>query len=248
MTTITNLTPHPVTLIRDGRTTVYPACTPGDLPRAVEAPTARGLDLIHDDTQGSYGCSIALASTGVVDNVGYVGVEGLPPLSADEIALGCTRFSIVSIVTVLGAIAAGRPTCDLLVPMGQVRDAAGRIVGCTGLAPADTLLTPMAAALRRRWERSPIQERTAALLGEVCRAAGAIGRHQAAAEGMMEHDVQASGNNAEAVERHRFHFGQDASESACARMRMRLAFLLSELANIEPPPGWQERSITHAGL
>jgi hypothetical protein len=153
MTTITNLTPHPVTIVRGGRSTVYQACAPGDLPRAIEAPTAPGLDLIHDDTQGAYGCSVALSGTGVVEHVGYVGHEGLPPISTDEIDQGATRYWIVSIVTVLGAIAAGRPTCDLLVPMGQVRDGAGRIIGCTALAPADTLLTPMAAALRRRWTR-----------------------------------------------------------------------------------------------
>jgi len=156
--TITNLTPHAVTIIRpNGQRTEYPPCDPERLPRAVEAPNPGGVGsmlLIYDDTQGSYANSQALADTGLVDRVAYCGVEGLPPLTLGaSIAFGVTEFHIVSIVTVIGAIAAGRPTADLLVPMGQVRDASGRVVGATGLASADCLLGPAAEALHRKWRR-----------------------------------------------------------------------------------------------
>lgn len=145
---ITNLTPHPVTIVRPGGHRVeYPACAPADLPRAVEGPCAPGTDLIHDDTQGAYACDVAMSETGLVDRIGYLGVTGLPSISADEVAFGATRYYIVSIVTVIGAIAAGRSTCDLLVPMGQYRDETGRVIGASGLAQADTLLSPMARRL-----------------------------------------------------------------------------------------------------
>jgi hypothetical protein len=162
MITIVNLTPHPVTIVRPGREAViYPACAPAELPRAVEEQVIGGLDLIHDDTQGAYACTVSCMETGLVDSVGYTGVTGLPELTDGEIAFGCTKFYIVSIVTVLGALAAGRPTCDLLVPMGQVRDANGRIIGATGLAQADVLLSPLATTLRKRWRPSAITHEAA---------------------------------------------------------------------------------------
>lgn len=131
--------------------TVFPACPPEHLPRAVEQPTPPQLSILtFDDSQGSYENICSLKSSGLVDNVAYVGVEALPELTPGEVALGCTTFRIVSIVTALGAIAAGRPVCDLLIPMGQVRDAQGRIIGATGLAPADVVLRPMATAIAER--------------------------------------------------------------------------------------------------
>lgn len=143
--------------------TEYPACAPESLPRALESaeypadldpnPGTPGPKRIAigdvclldsgSDGQGGYENSVSLRSTGIVDFVGYVGVEGLPDLSADERMFGLATFRIVSIVTALGALAAGRGIEDLLIPMGQIRDDKGRVVGATGLAPASSLLTPL---------------------------------------------------------------------------------------------------------
>lgn len=152
MISIVNLTPHPVTIIRAGREPVtYPACAPEALPRAIETPmTHTGcMELsVSGDTQDAYENHWSMVHTGVVDFVGYFGVDGLPELSATDRAFGCTQFRIVSIVTAIGALAAGRPIVDLLVPMGQVRDATtGRIIGASGTAPASALLTPLAERL-----------------------------------------------------------------------------------------------------
>lgn len=163
---IVNLTPHPVTIIRSvpdpvgspaDRTEIrveYTACKPDQLPRATEGPVASltlGLlpDLPGDDTQGMYAQAIALAETGLVDAIGYVGVEGLPEPDHRTYEAPQTTY-IVSIVTAIGALAAGRYLGDLLVPCGQVRDATGRVIGATGLASAERLLTPMALWLRAR--------------------------------------------------------------------------------------------------
>lgn len=156
--------------------TEYPACAPADLPRAIESTVMRSsggavfaapgsrddgqpaeLQRINigdmalsdsgSDGQGGYENSGSLQSTGLVDFFGYVGVENLPEVSVGDRMFGLTTFRIVSIVTALGALAAGRGIEDLLVPMGQVRDDNGRIVGASGLAPATSLLTPLYRAL-----------------------------------------------------------------------------------------------------
>lgn len=160
---IINLTPHTVTIIRrcpdpNGppdaiieHRTEYPACAPSDLPRAIEARVEGVGDMCLTDSasdgQGGYENACSLKSTGLVDFTGYTGVEGLPAVSESDRMFGLVTFRIVSIVTVLGALAAGRGIEDLLVPMGQVRDAAGRIIGATALAPASSLLTPMYGAI-----------------------------------------------------------------------------------------------------
>lgn len=164
MTTIINLTPHPVTIIRrypdpNGppdatieHRTEYPACDPADLPRAIESDSFGDRKIIigdmclsdsGSDGQGGYENAVSLANTGLVDFVGYVGIEGLPEVATHDRMFGLTTFRIVSIVTVIGALAAGRGIEDLLVPMGQVRDDKGRIIGATSLAPASSLLTPL---------------------------------------------------------------------------------------------------------
>lgn len=154
---IINLTPHPVTIIRrcpdpNGppdaiieHRTEYPACAPADLPRATEVPDNGDMALTDSgsDGQGGYENIVSLRSTGLVEFVGYAGVEGLPEVPASDRMFGLTTFRIVSIVTVIGALAAGRGIEDLLVPMGQVRDDKGRIIGATGLAPAASLLAPL---------------------------------------------------------------------------------------------------------
>lgn len=159
MIKIVNLTPHPVIICRPGREPVtYPACAPADLPRAIENceypvdldDPARIIGIgdlaltdAGSDGQGGYENAVSLQGTGLVDFIGYVGVEGLPEVSASDRMFGLDTFRIVSIVTALGALAAGRGIEDLLVPMGQIRDDRGRIVGAAGLAPATSLLTPL---------------------------------------------------------------------------------------------------------
>ena len=145
---IVNLTPHPITIIRSDTRVEYPACAPAELPRATEADIGYGgsemaLTNGGSDGQGGYENAATLQSTGLVNFVGYTGVENLPDFAPGERMFGVSTFYIVSIVTAIGALAADRGIEDLLVPMGQVRDANGRIIGATGLAPATSLLTPM---------------------------------------------------------------------------------------------------------
>ena len=168
---IVNLTPHPVTIIRrcpdpNGppeaiieHRTEFPACLPSDLPRATEVQESGDLALTDSgsDGQGGYENSVSLQGTGLVDFVGYAGVEGLPDVPAYDRMFGLTTFRIVSIVTAIGALAAGRGIEDLLVPMGQVRDDKGRIIGATGLAPATSLLAPLYRALVRPWQRNAVE-------------------------------------------------------------------------------------------
>lgn len=181
MITIVNLTPHPVTIIRrcpdpNGppdaiieHRTEYPACAPSDLPRAIEARVEGVGDMCLTDAasdgQGGYENARSLRSTGLVDFTGYTGVEGLPVVSESDRMFGLVTFRIVSIVTVLGALAAGRGIEDLLVPMGQVRDVNGRIIGATALAPASSLLTPMYRAITAPYQSQildALHERNAA--------------------------------------------------------------------------------------
>jgi hypothetical protein len=153
--TITNLTPHPVTIHRtrpsdtgapadrEPYVVTYPACATEALPRATEGPDGGDMAMTRSDGQGQYENSLTFSRLGIIDEIAYVGVEGLPPLSPADQMFGVSSFSIVSIVTVIGALAAGRGIEDLLVPVGQVRDAAGRVIGATGLAPATSLMSAM---------------------------------------------------------------------------------------------------------
>lgn len=168
---ITNLTPHPITIIRrcpdpNGppdaiveHRTEYPACDPADLPRAVESPDNGDMALTDSgsDGQGGYENINSLRRTGLAEFVGYSGVTGLPEVSASDRMFGLTEFRIVSIVTVIGALAAGRGIEDLLVPMGQVRDDKGRIIGATGLAPASSLLAPMYRRIVQPYQQATIK-------------------------------------------------------------------------------------------
>lgn len=160
---IVNLTPHPVTIIRRcpdptgtpeaciEHRTEYPACAPADLPRAteerVEGLGEMALTDSGSDGQGGYENFVSMTKTGLVDFIGYSGVENLPPFAKGERMFGVSTFYIVSIVTAIGALAENRGIEDLLVPMGQVRDAQGRVCGATGLAPATSLLSPMYKAI-----------------------------------------------------------------------------------------------------
>jgi hypothetical protein len=141
---IINLTPHSVIVVNDTGRTEYPPCRPEDLPRATEGacPAGSAVWSMDGDGQRAYETQLALAATGLVGDIAYLGVTGLPPIAP----AGCAALSrcyIVSIVTVLGALAAGRCIDDMLVPTGQVRGPDGRIVGCTGLTPAPVAVGPM---------------------------------------------------------------------------------------------------------
>ena len=179
MTNIVNLTPHTVIIIRSipdphgspsDRLSVrmeYPACAPGELPRALEEVVSPEMALTDSgsDGQGGYENSVSLDRLGVVDTIGYVGVIGLPHVSAGDRMFGLTTFYIVSIVTAIGALAANRGIEDLLIPCGQVRDAGGRIIGASGLAPATSLLTPMYEAITKPYRvqhMEALEERNAA--------------------------------------------------------------------------------------
>ena len=178
----------------------FPACAPADLPRAVEAAERNGetiglgiMEIAESgDGQASYAHHCSLEDTGVVDMLGLVGVERLPPLAAGEAAFGVEVFRIVSIVTALGALAEGRTIVDLLIPCGQVRDAAGRIIGASGLAPASSLLSPLA---ERLLETGRSQMRGSVLAARVRAAgeAGHLGGEMIGRRPLLDHEIAAAG-------------------------------------------------------
>lgn len=157
---IENLTPHPVTIIRqrpsaDGNTLVehrveFGACEPHRIARATECPTQTTTLLSDDDGQGTYANLQSWDASDLIEIIGYQGTN-LPEIPPGQVAFGVEQFYIVSVVVAIAALASGRPICDLLIPMGQVRDSAGRIVGATSLAPAEAILAPMAVTLAARW-------------------------------------------------------------------------------------------------
>lgn len=104
--TIVNLTPHAITV---GDRHLPPS---GVIARAIEDVTP--------------GPPIAGWPT---SRVRYRGVEGIPVFES-----GC--FYVVSSLARDAAAASGRVTVDLLTPGEQVRDDAGRIVGCRSLCRA----------------------------------------------------------------------------------------------------------------
>lgn len=116
-TIITNRTPHRIdVLARDGVTpiTSYPAARREDVAR-VEVITDPHASIIATD-----GGDVPILSQrwGAVISL---------PRPADGV------YHIVSAIVAAAAIAQGRGARDLLVPGDQVRDGAGRIVGCRGL-------------------------------------------------------------------------------------------------------------------
>lgn len=171
---ITNLTPHTVTIIRsipdpqgppDARinmTLTYEPDRSRPLPRATEGQTSAPMTLTETgDGQAEYstcGSLMRLLGADPADKrimsipevtTGYTGVEGLPEIPVGEAAFGLEHFYIVSIVTVLGALVAGRPIAHLLVPTGQIRDESGRIIGAAGLAWAPYVVAGVVDASRK---------------------------------------------------------------------------------------------------
>jgi len=121
---ILNYTPHSIDVYR--RQDVIP-----DTGRGFVARHGRGPVFVIP----SAGIARAMSSespAGTVDGIPLVEVqygrlEGLPKPS-----LGV--YLVVSAITAQAARAQGRDTSDLLLTTGLVRDADGRIVGCTAFA------------------------------------------------------------------------------------------------------------------
>ncbi len=117
---IRNLTPHAVTV---GEITLPPS---GSIARAAEESTPREpLRLSIPDPTGAPTDRIAVDIPTCTTR--YTGVVDLPQPQPGV-------YLVVSMVIPPVAAAQGRWTGDLLVPGEQVRDGAGRIVGCRSLA------------------------------------------------------------------------------------------------------------------
>src|SRR5690554_1022699 len=104
---IRNLTPHPVTLILDGRTVTLPP--DGAPPRVSTTETPAGAVAVD-------GAQVPIVQVGTGD------LDGLPDQQPGV-------WLIVS-RTVAEAAPHRR---DLVIPHGLVRDDAGRVVGCSAL-------------------------------------------------------------------------------------------------------------------
>jgi hypothetical protein len=109
MTTIINLTPHPITI---GSLTLPPAGPPARAGEWVEAADPITID---DGT--------AIPTSWVT----YTRLDDLPDPATDV-------YYVISLVVAQAAAVTHRTTADLLTPGEQVRDDKGRIVGCKSLA------------------------------------------------------------------------------------------------------------------
>jgi len=151
--TFINLTPHDVVIRHHGNEPWTCPRADGKTPRAPERPTEPEVSRYSvapgDDTQGAYETTCSLRASGLVSEVSIADVESLPAFDGSNPHGGHDRFYIVSVTTVLGAIAAGRPIVDLVIPVGQTRDDAGRVDGATGLVPAPLYLQRVIAAIDR---------------------------------------------------------------------------------------------------
>lgn len=106
---IRNLTPHPVTILGEDGKVLLTLEPEGVIPRVREKHVAEGEVTVD---------GVAIP----VSRINYEEVENLP----------APKPGVYLVVSLLTAQAApDRP--DLLVPVGQVRDGQGRIVGCRGL-------------------------------------------------------------------------------------------------------------------
>ncbi len=113
---LVNLTPHEVVLV-DGDNNVIVRIPSSGVARAQQRDTQVGVIMLNP------GRSIPVVET----EFGHT--EGLPEPTKE------TAF-IVSIITLNAARAQGRPTNDLFITNGLVRDDAGVIIGCRALARA----------------------------------------------------------------------------------------------------------------
>jgi hypothetical protein len=105
-----NLTPHPITVIADDGTATVSIAPAGPSPRVREEHALEGA--VTTET----GAEVPVSA------IRYTSIDGLPDRQDDT-------FLIVSMLVAQAA----PDRDDLLVPIGQVRDDQGRIIGCRGL-------------------------------------------------------------------------------------------------------------------
>lgn len=115
MTTILNLTPHPIVLLGEDDTVLAEFAPAGPVARAAQTDEVVGSLEVAD------GMSVDLVRSR------YGAPTDLPD-PEEEV------FCVVSVLTAQAASAHGRSTGDLLITSGPVRDDAGRIVGCRRFA------------------------------------------------------------------------------------------------------------------
>lgn len=109
MSTIVNLTPHPITL---GLLTLPPA-----------GPPARAGEWVEPADPITADDGTAIPTSWVT----YTRLDDLPAPAPDV-------YYVVSLVVAQAAAATHRTTADLLTPGEQIRDDKGRIIGCKSLA------------------------------------------------------------------------------------------------------------------
>lgn len=128
---LVNLTPHPVMIY------LVEAC--------ITLPGGRGYKLVDSSTTPV----MVIAPSGVVARATQH-EERRDPITADGLSIPICRMVygapvdlpepeegvgyIVSAITANAAKAAGRPTDDLFITAGMIRDEQGNIIGCTGFA------------------------------------------------------------------------------------------------------------------
>lgn len=131
--TITNLTPHPVVVLRDdpngevtGFTGVGAAQMEGRFtlvgrvaPAGTVARAAQTDEVVGSLEIGDFAVPLVTSRYGEPTDL---------PASEDG------TFYVVSILTAQAAKSAGRSTSDLLVTSDPVRDAVGKIIGCRKFA------------------------------------------------------------------------------------------------------------------
>lgn len=111
-----NLTPHPVK-VYDGDTLIMHVDASGVSARIAEQVTA--TEPIRSAWSDDPTPPMSVVTLGAV--------EGLPPAMPDTVY-------IVSMPLLMGMVAAGVDRPDCVYPYPQVRDSAGRIIGCGGFA------------------------------------------------------------------------------------------------------------------
>jgi len=109
--TIHNLTPYDVNFTVGGASITFPS---EGVARAAQTDETVGIITLD---------SAALPQVEIVKST-FGQPEGLPEPSEGT-------YYIVSLLTATAAKASGRTTSDLLMPAGIVRDAEGRIIGCS---------------------------------------------------------------------------------------------------------------------
>lgn len=131
MTTIINLTPHPVTV---GALTIAPTLPPARAGERVESADPLRVTIPDRDYKPADGEDDILhpghAHVDVDIPTSWVTYTRLEDLPDPEPGV----YYVVSLVVAQAAATCRRTTDDLLTPGAQVRDSAGRVIGCKSLA------------------------------------------------------------------------------------------------------------------